>query len=118
MQNFGPNCNYFSIQMDCGLNSRKGKGSLTKVPGRTGKIGSGRLDLDWTVQIGLDLDLISSIAFGLDGSDPSGRGAAAEHAGDSVPRRRGPMLAGVWRFLGSRARLGLEFGPWARERHA
>ena len=97
---------------------RKPRGSLTKVPGRTGKIGSGRLDLDRTVQIRLDLDLISSVAFGLDGSVPSGRGAAAEHAGDSVPRRRGLILTGVWCFWGSRARLGLEFGPGARERHA
>ena len=88
MQNFGPNCNYFSIQMDCGLNSRKGKGSLTKVPGRTGKIGSGRLDLDRTVQIRLDLDLISSVAFGLDGSDPKGvRGGGAA--------RRRPRSAAV-----------------------
>ena len=55
-------------------------------------------------------DLISAAGNGSDGQDKRERGAAARLAGDSVPRRRGVMLAGVRRFRGSRARFESWFG--------
>ena len=75
------------------------------MAGQTGKIGSGRLDLDRTVQIRLDLDLISSVAFGLDGSDPKGvRGGGAA--------RRRPSSAAALR--GSSEASGREWAEWPR----
>ena len=47
----GPQCKYFYTKKDCGLNQKKGRGSLTKLPGRTGTHGLGPLDLDLVAQI-------------------------------------------------------------------
>ena len=70
------------------------------------------LDLDLVVQICSDRVLIGGVHAGSDVSGGFGRGAAAERAG-GVLLLRG--IAGVWRFWGSRARLGLEFGRGGSE---
>ena len=94
------------------MNSKESRDSLTKVTGRTGTHDSWPLDLDLVVQICSDRVLIGGIHAGSDGSGGFGRGAAAERAGGVLPRRG---IASVWRFWGSRARLGLEFGRGGSE---
>ena len=63
--------------MDCGLITNKGRGSLTKKPGRRGMFESVRLDLDRMAQERLDPDLILGVDFRSGGRGLLGARAAA-----------------------------------------
>ena len=71
--------------MDCGFIKDKLRGSYAKRTGRTGKIGSGRLDLDLRAKNRSARDLIVAVQNESGGSDPLARGAAARVAGGDAP---------------------------------
>ena len=64
------------------------RGSLEKIPGRTGTHGSDPLDLDPAAEDVTIRVLILAAGNGSDGSGVMGRGAAAKLAGAELPRRR------------------------------
>ena len=59
------------------VDTAKAQGLFRKIARRRGMFESGCLDLDRMAQERLDPDLILGVDFGLDGSDLTGRGAAA-----------------------------------------
>ena len=74
--------------MDCGLNSKESRDSLTKVTGRNGTRDSRLSDLDLVDQIKVAYDLIWAAASESGGSGGKGVRAAARLAGGAFPRRR------------------------------
>ena len=64
------------------------RGSLEKIPGRTGTHGSDLLDLDPAAEDVTIRVLILAAGNRSDGSGAMGRGAAAKLAGAELPRRR------------------------------
>ena len=74
--------------MDCGLNSKESRDSLTKVTGRTGTHDSRPSDLDLADQIKVAYDLIWAAASESGGSGGKGVRAAARLAGGAFSRRR------------------------------
>jgi len=70
------------------LKQRKGRGSLTKLPGRTGTHAPRPSDLDLRVLVGSIQDLILAVAYGSGGQDRLGARAAALVAGALLLRRR------------------------------
>ena len=73
--------------MDCGLNSKESRDSLTKVTGRTGTRDSQPSDLDLADQIKVAYDLIWAAASESGGSGGKGVRAAERLAGGAFPRR-------------------------------
>ena len=93
--------------MDCGLNSKESRDSLTKVTGRTGTRDSQLSDLDLADQIKVAYDLIWAAA-----SESGGSGGKRGAGGGATRRRRVPAAAHDRRKCsgGCRAPLGLGFG--------
>ena len=74
--------------MDCGLNSKESRDSLTKVTGRTGTRDSRPSDLELADQIKVAYDLIWAAASESGGSGGKGVRAVARLAGGAFPWRR------------------------------
>ena len=87
--------------LDCGLNSKESRDSLTKVTGRTGTRDSRPSDLDLADQIKVAYDLIWAAASESGGSGGKGVRAAARSRGGARPEKvfwglQGSAWAGVW----------------------
>jgi len=73
------------MRLDCGLNLRKPRGSLTKPPARTSTCGSRPLDQDLAVQIGSKQVLIVGVQIRSDGWKALRATAAAERRRSKAP---------------------------------
>jgi hypothetical protein len=89
------------------LKQRKGRGSLTKLPGRTGTHVPRPSDLDLRVLIGSIQDLILTVAYGSGGQDRLGARAAALVAGAEAPAA---ALHRSWPKSAAPGSVGLRFG--------